>query len=48
MSRTMILKCSCQSSVQNEMHGSGMRVHNEITDTRTTNNWRCTVCSRER
>lgn len=43
----MIMKCTCKHSQQDEMHGHGMRVHNQCAG-KTNIKYRCTVCGSEK
>jgi hypothetical protein len=43
---TMILRCTCQNTGQDKLHGGGNRVHNAIVA--NPSEYRCTVCRRER
>lgn len=42
----MILKCSCQHTEQDRLHGSGNRVANYCPDPSGAK-YRCTVCKKE-
>lgn len=44
----MILSCSCEHKVQDEVWGKGMRVHNPCHPKESIRRWRCTVCLNER
>lgn len=44
----MIKKCDCKHDYQNKRYGKGNRIHNEITKKENVNNWRCTVCGKEK
>lgn len=43
---TKELKCSCQSSFQDELYGNGIRLFNEIGKDQK-GGYRCTVCGKE-
>ena len=42
----MILKCSCEHSQQDKLHGKNQRVHNE--SKAVPPKYKCTVCGSER
>jgi hypothetical protein len=40
-----ILKCSCQHKGQDDLHGVGMRIFNQLASTaKMKESFRCTVC----
>jgi len=44
----MLLKCDCKSEYQDKAYGKGMRVHNLMAKSPTTEQMaRCTVCCKE-
>lgn len=47
MKEAKILKCNCNHSGQDKLHGAGMRVCNHVITKGTTSAYRCTVCNRE-
>ena len=43
----MILRCDCAHTGQDDLHGKGLRVHNQTSKVNPTI-YRCTVCKKER
>lgn len=46
MSKTKLVKCSCENKFQDEKYGSKIRVANETTK-KEGGRWRCSVCRKE-
>ena len=45
----MIMKCDCKNDPQDEVHGTGRRVHNKTEKGKSGPPiYRCTVCGKER
>jgi hypothetical protein len=42
--KTALIKCDCESEMQDELYGDHKRLHNRI----KKNKWRCTVCKKEK
>uniref|UniRef100_A0A6M3LKJ7 Uncharacterized protein n=1 Tax=viral metagenome TaxID=1070528 RepID=A0A6M3LKJ7_9ZZZZ len=44
---TVIMKCDCKNTAQDDLYGEGMRVHNMCSVNKVENkNARCTVCQK--
>ena len=49
VSRTKVLKCTCEHADQDKLYGSKMRVHNKMKEAAgIADKGRCTVCGTER
>ena len=48
MENEMILPCTCEHKMQDEMYGHKMRVHNAVPQPSAPDQWRCTICLTER
>lgn len=46
METAKILKCTCKNSGQDALHGSNMRIFNQVQGSKNaTQTFRCTVCA---
>lgn len=48
MSKTKILKCTCNHKFQDKKYGKKKRVHNRIKVNTAVPGYRCTVCGDEK
>jgi hypothetical protein len=46
ITKTKLIRCTCQHSWQDQTHGKRMRVHNLMTKDLPIEKWRCTVCGK--